>query len=204
MAYKTAGCGLNRVFNSEEFVVKTFNDKHMTLIKMDDDTEVKLEIKNTNVFKPIYGITVHKAQGMTITKPYSIYEYEKMKHDMLYVSLTRTSAKEHVNFCKVNVLRPYTGYIYRYSLNGKSYIGSTRKTIKERQEEHKNCNKTFKFGRAIKEHGYDNFHFEVLETIKFGEASDLHDLENTYITKYDSVKNGLNTRRNLKHENECE
>ena len=28
---------------------------------------------------------------MTINKPYPIYEYDKMKHDMLYVALTRTS-----------------------------------------------------------------------------------------------------------------
>ena len=69
-----------------------------------------------------------------------------MKHDMLYVSLTRTSAKEHVNFCKVSILKPYTGYIYRYSINGKSYIGSTRKTIKERQEEHKTVTKRLSLG----------------------------------------------------------
>ena len=204
MAYKTAGSGVNRVFNSEEFIVKSFNDKHMILTKTDDDTDVKLEIKNTNIFKPIYGITVHKAQGMTITRPYSIYEYEKMRHDMLYVSLTRTSAKEHVNFCKVTVLKPYTGYIYRYSFNGKSYIGSTRKPIKERQEEHRNCNKTYKFGRALKEHGYDNFQFEILETVRFGEASELHDLENDYIAKYDAIGNGFNTRRNVKHEQDCD
>ena len=47
-------------------------------------------IKFTNHFKPLYGITVHKTQGMTIEKPYSIYEYETTKHDMLYVALTIT------------------------------------------------------------------------------------------------------------------
>ena len=52
---------------------------------------VKIDIKSTNHFKPLYAITIHKAQGMTIDKPYAIYEYDKMKHDMLYVALTKTS-----------------------------------------------------------------------------------------------------------------
>ena len=52
---------------------------------------VKIDIKYTNHFKPLYVMTVHKAQGMTIHKSYAIYEYDRMKHDMLYVALTRTS-----------------------------------------------------------------------------------------------------------------
>ena len=55
------------------------------------DVTIKVDIRFTNHFKPSYGIAVHKAQGMTIDKPYSIYEYGKMKHDMLYVALTGTS-----------------------------------------------------------------------------------------------------------------
>ena len=46
-------------------------------------------------------MTVHKTQGMTINKPYAIYEYDRMKHDMLYVALTRTSKEEYVNFCDI-------------------------------------------------------------------------------------------------------
>ena len=36
-------------------------------------------------------MAVHKAQGMTINNAYAIHEYDRMKHDMLYVALTRTS-----------------------------------------------------------------------------------------------------------------
>ena len=63
----------------------------MTIINGTDNTEIIVDLKLTNCFKPMYAITVHKAQGMTINKPYSIYEYKIMKHDMLYVCLTRTS-----------------------------------------------------------------------------------------------------------------
>ena len=112
-------------YNSEDFIVKTFNEETMTLINDTDNSEITVDLKLTKCFKPMYAITVHKAQGMTINKPYSIYEYKRMKHDMLYVCLTRTSKQEYVNFCDIQYLKAYTGYIYRYSYNNVSYIGCT-------------------------------------------------------------------------------
>ena len=116
---------------------------------------------------------------------------------MLYVALTRTSKHEYVNFCDIELLKPYVGYIYRYSYNGKSYIGSTT-DIKRRKEDHK-TNTTNKFGRAIQRYGYKQFKFEILEKLSFGDKSELYDLENQYILKYDSIHNGYNTRKNEKH-----
>ena len=49
-------------------------------------------------------------------------------------------------------------YIYIY------HIGCTT-DINKRQQEHKN-NKTNKFGRALKQYGYDNFQIEILETFE--------------------------------------
>ena len=86
MAYKSNG---KRYYNSEEFTVKSFNETHMRLTN--DDIDISIELKFTNHFKPVYAMTVHKAQGATINRPYSIYEYKRMRHDMLYVALTRTS-----------------------------------------------------------------------------------------------------------------
>ncbi len=73
----------------------------MILKKCDEDEEITLELKHTASFKPMYAMTVHKSQGMTIDHPYSIYEYKKMSGDMLYVALTRATKKEYVNFCDV-------------------------------------------------------------------------------------------------------
>ena len=101
---------------------------------------------------------------MTINSPYSIYEYDKMKHDMLYVCLTRTKEKHYVNFCEMSIYKPYKAYIYRYSHNNKSYIGKTINT-KKRHEEHE-FNNTFKFGTAIKRIGFNNFKYEILEDIR--------------------------------------
>ena len=122
MAYRT---NLNKkYYSSEDFIVVDFDDEYFCLKTPSGDT-IKIGIKCTNHFKPLCGTTVHKAQGMTTDKPYSIYEYGKMKHDMLYVALTRTSKEEYANFCNTKMNRPRTGYIYRYSYNNKPYIGCT-------------------------------------------------------------------------------
>ena len=195
MAYKSNG---KKYYNSEDFTVKSFDDKYMCLLNDFDNSEINIELKFTNHFKPMYAMTVHKAQGMTINRPYSIYEYKRMQHDMLYVALTRTSKEEYVNFCEIDLLKPYVGYIYRYSHNGKSYIGSTV-NIKRRKEDHK-TNTTNKFGRAIQRYGYKQFKFEIIDTIQFSDTSELHGLENQYIIKYDSINNGYNWRQNEKHD----
>ena len=158
MAYRTS---LNKkYYNSEDLTVVDFDDEYLYLNSTQGNETIKVDIKFTNHFKPLYAMTVYKAQGMTIDKPYSIYEYKKMKHDMLYVALTRTTKEEYVNFCNIEINRPRTGYIYRYSYNNKSYIGCTT-NIERRKEDHKN-NTTNKFGKAIEEIGYDNFKFEIL------------------------------------------
>ena len=139
-------------------------------------------------------MTVHKAQGMTTNSDYAIYGYDRMKHDMLYVALTRTSKEEYLNFCDIKINRPRTGYTYRYSYNNKSYIGCTA-DMGKRTEDHK-TNATYQFGRAIQEFGYDNFEFEVLGNIKFNDWNELYDAEGEYIIEFDSINNGHNTRRN--------
>ena len=174
--------------NSEVFFVKTYNEEKLTLIHDTDNSEIVVDLK-LNCFKPMYAITVHKAQGATFNKPYSIYEYKRMKPDMLYVCLTRTSKQEYVNFCDIQCLKPYTGYIYRCSYNNVSYIGCTT-DINKRKEKYKE-NKTHEFGRALKQYGYDIFKFEILETVKFSEKQELYDIEYMYIIKPNSTKMGI-------------
>ena len=192
MAYRTS---LNKKhYNSEDFIVVDFDDDYIYL-KHKKDT-VKIDIKYTNHFKPFYAMTIHKAQGMTISNAYAIYEYDRMKHNMLYVALTRTSKEEYVNLCDTKVNRQRTCYIYRYYYNDKPYIGCTT-NIEKRKEDHK-TNATYKCGRAIQEIGYDNFEFEILDKIKFNDWNELYDIEDEYIRKFDSINNGWNTRINKK------
>ena len=154
MAYKS-----NNLFhNSEDYIVKSFNETTMTSINDTDSSEIVVDLKFTSCFKPMYDITCHKAQGMTINQPYSIYEYQRLKHDMLHVCLTWTSKQYYVNSCDIDCHKTYTGYIYKYSYNDISYIGATN-DIDKRKQKHKEHN-TFKYGRALKQYGYDNFNLK--------------------------------------------
>ena len=51
-------------------------NKNLILVN-ENNEELIIDIKLTNHFKPAFACTVHKAQGMTINKPYSIYEHKK-------------------------------------------------------------------------------------------------------------------------------
>ena len=57
-----------------------------------------------------------------------------MKHDMLYVCLTRTSKQAYANFCDIECAKPYTSYVYRYSYNNISYIGCTTDIEQKRED----------------------------------------------------------------------
>ena len=48
--------------------------------------------------------------------------------------------------------------------------------------------------------GITAFAFEILEKVRFSERQELYDLEDEYITKYDSINNGFNSRRNERQE----
>ena len=85
---------------------------------------------------------------MTLSRPYSTYEYYKMDYDMRYVALTRT--RKYANFCSVDVLKPYTGSIYdaRCRTTGKRYLGSA-KDVKARWNEHRSRKKPILNSRML-------------------------------------------------------
>ena len=59
--------------NSEHVIIhSTFNEPTMTLINDASNSEIVVDLKFTNWFKPMYAITCHKAQGISINQPYSI------------------------------------------------------------------------------------------------------------------------------------
>ena len=194
MAYKSHQ---GHIFtNSEELEIKSWTDSTLTLIN-DDKQTIEVDMKYTTSFKPAFAMTVHKSQGSTFTRPFSIYEYKTMKSRMLYVAITRARNNKQINFCNGECYKPYTGQIYSYEHNGQFYIGSTVNLTKRKQE-HKDGTKSgcTKFQKAIKVHGFDNFKYKVLQTIKYSSIRELWELEDTYINKFNSIENGFNCRFN--------
>lgn len=83
-------------------------------------------------------------------------------------------------------------YIYRYvSPSGKSYIGQTSGTQKERQGTdcigYQRCTA---FYNAIKKYGIENFEYSILDCTEDKEEIDL--MEQMYIQLYDTINNGYN------------
>jgi len=82
-----------------------------------------------------------------------------------------------------------TGVIYMFEnkMNNKKYIGKTLR-IKERYNEHKRANDNSLFHSAIKEFGFDNFVFSILEEVtletKKSVNSKLNEIEKYYIALY--------------------
>ena len=89
------------------------------------------------------------------------------------------------------------GFIYKITnkVNGKSYIGQTIQSVKERFYQHcaTKCSKAVSnmaIHRAIKKYGKSNFTVEVIEEV---ESTNLNDRERYWIRYYDSYNNGYNS-----------
>lgn len=79
-------------------------------------------------------------------------------------------------------------------LNGKSYIGQTKRTLEERIRNHKayinqlDC--TYKLYEAIRKYGWENFEVSVVCYCSSQEELDQKEIE--YISYYDTINNGYN------------
>ena len=63
---------------------KTKQEYYEIKLQDEDGEEIPLEDTDMIDFRPAHALTVYKAQGMTINRPYSIYEYHKVICGMLH------------------------------------------------------------------------------------------------------------------------
>ena len=89
------------------------------------------------------------------------------------------------------------GFIYKITnkVNGKSYIGQTIQSVKERFYQHcaTKCSQAILnmvIHKAITKYGKSNFTIEVIEEV---ESANLNDRERYWIRYYDSYNNGYNS-----------
>lgn len=84
-----------------------------------------------------------------------------------------------------------TGFIYKVTnkVNGKVYIGQTRRSVEFRWKQHIKSKDCYDFHKAIKEYGVANFEVTTLEECP---VEELNSREIYWISKYNSFKNGYN------------
>lgn len=92
------------IFNSEMFEVVKWDKKNITICEA-DNKEVLIEIK-INKFAKYFAIgyctTIHKYQGSTIDKPFTIHEWDLLDERLKYVALSRTTDKGLINISRIN------------------------------------------------------------------------------------------------------
>lgn len=88
-----------KLYNSERWIVKSWNHNEVTLKKAaDHECELKVDTADlADWFRPAYCVTAHKVQGLTIREPYTIYQFNKMSDRMRYVVLSRGTTISDVN-----------------------------------------------------------------------------------------------------------
>jgi 5-methylcytosine-specific restriction endonuclease McrA len=112
-----------KLINNERYIIKKV-DKNTKEIVVENSREVPKKDKNGNeikdkdgnivmdkiiktlkikadefqkLFRIGYAFTTHSAQGMSIDKPYTIHEFNKMDQKLKYVALSRATKHENIN-----------------------------------------------------------------------------------------------------------
>ena len=97
-----------------------------------------------------------------------------------------------------NKKEDYYGIIYKAvnKINGTVYIGQTTNTLKQRIYQHKSDaklrNNNIKFLNAVSKYGVDGFVWKTIDNAKTIEHLDK--LEKDYIFKYNTIKDGYNSK----------
>ena len=86
------------IINNERYAISKvdINSRHIT-IKNDRNEFVIGADEFQKLFRIGYAFTNHSSQGMSIDKPYTIHEFNRMSKKLKYVALSRSTKHEYIN-----------------------------------------------------------------------------------------------------------
>ena len=90
-------CRKYDICNNETFTIKKIDTDKIIITDEGNDKEILIG-DFIRLFHPAYCITVHKCQGTTINKPFTIYQWKHFDESMKYTALTRGTKIENINF----------------------------------------------------------------------------------------------------------
>ena len=176
----------------DTYIKNCENDNDLYNIAGAEDKEDKMWLekflKNNHIVSWCYGF---KDKKRYYVNPYVFKDTSEMLmkdgfNDLLFKAPKRIKKIKPVLIDSVIEIYKITNLI-----NGKCYIGQTRRGLYIRFEEH--CINDSKVGRAIKKYGKDNFYIELLATTNDPNKADY--LETKFIKEFDSFKNGYNATK---------
>ena len=84
------------IVNNETFKVEQIGKDNITL--KNEMKTIKLPIKDiSRTLNIAFCSTVHKSQGETYDKPYTIHEWKRMDKTLRYVAISRSSNINNIN-----------------------------------------------------------------------------------------------------------
>ena len=96
-----ANCTTTNFVNNEQFIVKSIGNR----IELENaTTELTLKKSDLEKFDLAYCITTHKAQGATISEPFTIYDWNMMTPRLRYTAMTRAKSLRQLRKGDVNKL----------------------------------------------------------------------------------------------------
>jgi ATP-dependent exoDNAse (exonuclease V) alpha subunit len=86
------------IINNERYTITKvdINARHITI--KNDRNEIVIGADDfQKLFRIGYAFTTHSSQGMSIDKPYTIHEFNRMSKKLKYVALSRSTKHEYIN-----------------------------------------------------------------------------------------------------------
>ena len=88
------------IINNERYIIKKVDIQTKELTIKNDEYNKEMIIKADQfqyLFRIGYAFTTHSSQGLSIDKPYTIHEFDRMNKKLKYVALSRSTKHEYIN-----------------------------------------------------------------------------------------------------------
>jgi ATP-dependent exoDNAse (exonuclease V) alpha subunit len=86
------------IINNERYTIKKVDIYAEELTIENDRNKIILNAGQfQRLFRIGYAFTTHSSQGMSIDKPYTIHEFNRMSKKLKYVALSRSTKHEYIN-----------------------------------------------------------------------------------------------------------
>jgi ATP-dependent exoDNAse (exonuclease V) alpha subunit len=86
------------IINNERYTITKIDINERRVTMKNDRNEVTVHAESfQKLFRIGYAFTTHSSQGMSIDKPYTIHEFNRMSKKLKYVALSRSTKHEYIN-----------------------------------------------------------------------------------------------------------